>query len=111
MSKVITSPVKKWPGTVTLHDPLTLPMCAAFERSNANAHALQDQAPTRSEIQVALLSGVLACVERFDLTGLPEQIGVENFPGSPRVESARLINWLVSEVSHLYLEGNADPLE
>ncbi len=31
MSKVITSPVQRWAGTVTIADPLTLPQAAVIE--------------------------------------------------------------------------------
>ena len=33
MSKVITSPVKRWPGSVTLADPLTFPQYAAWRNA------------------------------------------------------------------------------
>lgn len=108
MGKIITCPVKRWPGTVTLHDPLTLPMVASLERSISNGRALVD--PTKGEIDAAMLPGVLACVEAVNLQGVPPALGVDNFPGSPRRSSAELFSWLLREVMVIYSEETADPL-
>lgn len=109
MGKVVVSPVKRWPGEVVLHDPLSLPMVAALERAISNARALVD--PTKGEIDAAMLPGVLACVESVNLQGVPPALGVDNFPGSPRKSSAELFAWLLREVTVIYSEETADPLE
>jgi hypothetical protein len=41
MGKVITCPVEKWPGTVTISDPLSLPQVSAIEKANAEADLLR----------------------------------------------------------------------
>ena len=108
MGKIIVSPVTRWPGTVSLHDPLSVPMVAALERAIGQARALAS--PTQGEFDAALLPGLLPCIEAFSLGGLPAQVGMDNFPGTPRLESAKLIAWLLREVMNLYTEATADPL-
>lgn len=56
-----------------------------------------------------LLPGVCACVETWELTGLPAQITPETFPGSPRIASAQLLGWLIGEISKLYSEAESLP--
>ena len=108
--KIITSTVKKWPGTVTLHDPLTIPQVLTLETAIVAANSLGEGA-TRTAADAAILPGLLACVERFDLAGLPAQIGAETFPGTPRRSSAELIAWLTKEIMRLYAEANDVPFE
>lgn len=112
MSKVITSPVKRWPGTVTIADPLTLAQVAAFERAIKRAEILRrdNPEPTRAELDAAHLPGLLSCVESHALSGIASPLGVDNFPGTPRIDSARLIEWLMMEILALYSEATTDPL-
>ena len=108
MSKVVNSPSKYFTGHVVISDPLTLPMVAAFERSLSAARALDK--PTRAEAQAAVLPGLIACVAEWHIDNLaPGQINADNWPGSPRVESALLIEWLTVEVLAVYTGEVADP--
>lgn len=94
MSKVIESPVKRFPGRVTLSDPLTMPQYMAWVDA-AQAAELVDH-PAKK--QVAYLPGVLACVEKWELTGIPEKPTVDTFPASPAQSSVKLVFVLVNAI-------------
>jgi hypothetical protein len=108
MSKIITSPIKRWPGTVTLSDPLTYPQRFAYEDSLEAARGLGET--TIGRIHYALLPGVLACVEKWELTGMPAVIATETFPSTPKKSAAELLSWLVKEVATLFEESEDVPL-
>jgi hypothetical protein len=107
MSKVLTSPIKRFPGTVTISDPLTLPQVIAFERS-INADKALDKTVSVGEHNLVLLPGMCACVEEWHLDGLG-QLTPETFPGTPRGSSIHLIIWLVNAISDLYREADEIP--
>lgn len=108
MSKVIVSPVKRFSGTVTLSDPLTFPQVIGLEESFARRSELGDD-PTFAQAVYALLPGLLPCVEKWELSGFPATVAADNFPATPRDSVARLIAWLVKEVSALYKEAEEVP--
>jgi len=110
MSKVITSNVKRWPGTVTLSDPLTFPQVIAFQDAIDAASELGSSV-TVSKYNQALLPGILECVEAWDLGNFPDPVGEDNFPATPRTASASLIGWLVTEIVVLFGESEPDPNE
>lgn len=127
MGKIITSPVKRWRGTVTLSDPLTIPQVMAYEdamragKEAALEHGNTVQVKNKSgeeETQAnffsarylyTILPGVCACVEKWELEGLPAVVTAENFPGSPKMDSARLLSWIIGEISKLYTEAEEVP--
>ena len=95
MSKVITSPVPEYPGTVTLSDPLTFPQAIAFNRGRAKAQASDDQIDTFYQSLIA----VMPCVEKWDIQGLPpEKQTPDTFPVYPINTTSALIGWIVHEV-------------
>ena len=105
MSKVVTSPVKKWPGTVTLADPLSFPQALAFEDAIDAVRALED--PSTQRVNYTLLPAVLMCVEKWELEGLGNP--PDPFPATPAQASAQLLAWLVGEVSALFREAEDVP--
>lgn len=109
MSKIITSPVKKYPGTVTLADPLTFPQAFAFEDALERVRELRETNDL-SRLRYALLEGVIPSVEEWHLENFPEQVSLETFPSTPRLPIVRLIDWLVEEVSTLYEVSEDVPL-
>lgn len=109
MSKTITSPVKRYPGTVVLSDPLTFPQAFAFEDA-LGAVSEARESGNMGRIRYALLPGILACVEEWHLSGFPERPALDNFPSTPRVSIASLIDWLVEELTALYREADDVPL-
>lgn len=109
MSKTITSPVKRFTGTVVLSDPLTFPQTFAFEDA-INAVGSVRETGSMARIRYALLPGILACVEEWHLDKFPERPALDNFPSSPRQSIAELIDWLVGEIGKLYQESEDVPL-
>ena len=109
MSKVITSPVKRYSGTVVLSDPLTFPQAFAWEDSLAAVGEAKETG-SMARIRYALLPGILACVEAWHLDKFPEQPALDNFPSTPRASVASLIDWLVGEITALYQEADEVPL-
>lgn len=109
MPKVISSPVAKFPGTVTLADPLTFPQLLAFEQAVEQAQAVIAREGTQAEYDAALLPGLLACVVACDMAALPPTLTPENFPAAPRKASNALIAWLSRSVGQLIRGDEALP--
>jgi len=109
MAKIITSPTEKWPGTVTLSDPLSFPQALAFQDALEEARKLGDNASAQ-QVNYLLLPGIIACVEKWGLDGIGTPTP-ETFPATPALSSAKLIGWLVGEISQLYQEANEVPFE
>jgi hypothetical protein len=105
MSKIVASPVKRFPGTVTLADPLTYPQAIAW--GEALDAARQEQ--SRARINYALLPGILACVEEWRLGNIPANPTPETFPSTPLISSAQLLSWLIEEISKLFAEAEDIP--
>ena len=109
MSKVITSPVQRWAGTVTIADPLTLPQAAVIE------DAISGYEPTEGNVKIISLRvndekqlpAILACVEKWELAKFPESVTLENFPASPRAASHNLVSWIFQEIIKVYF-GEAE---
>ncbi len=113
MSKQIKSPVKKWPGTVTLHDPLSLPQVVAVQDALESAKALAEDGDLEklglAEFHNALLPAIEDCIEIWEMEGLDDP--PNPFPGTPRKSAAELMNWLSTEVVALFNEAEAVPNE
>jgi hypothetical protein len=101
MGRVLTSPVKRWAGTVTLADPLTFPAYIAWRDAVLNA---QQHAGDHLAYTAALLPGLLACVEKWDLQGFTP----DPFPATPRDSSNKLLTWLLREISAIANEAGED---
>lgn len=110
VSKVITSPVKRYTGTVVLSEPLTFPQAFAWEDALAAVGEVKESGSI-ARIRYALLPGILACAEEWRLGGgFPERPALDTFPSTPRVSVANLIDWLVKEITALYQETDEVPL-
>jgi len=107
MSKVCTSPVKKWPGTVVISDPLSYPQLLRFREALGSIGGNDDW----MAVNFAVLPGVMACIEEYHLQGFPEQVTLENWPATPPVSSAKMIAWLINEINALMAEAEPDPNE
>jgi hypothetical protein len=109
MSKRVSSPSPRWPGSVVFWDPLSLPQALAWEKAIRSIQDRTDVA-TITDINYAILPGICACVEKWELEGL-EQLTPDTFPATPRRKSIDLINWLIGEISTIYSgeEEKADP--
>ena len=111
MSKVVTSPVKKWPGTVVISDPLSYPQLLRFREALGAVGGNDDW----MAVNYAVLPGVMACVEEYHLQGFPEhptlEAGPNTFPSTPPQSASRLLAWLIGEINALMAEAEPDPNE
>ena len=118
MSKTITSPSKRWPGSVTLSDPLTLPQAEAIENALDDRRDAVEEAETGEDGRVYFtitdkpcLPAVIACVEKWELEGFPDVVEVTSFPFSPRNAAHELIKWLFEEIIKIYSGESEVPNE
>jgi len=109
--KQIESKSKRWPGTVTLSDPMTLPQVIAFEKAlQDSGEFFEDKDGSRvlkpkmmwGGPDAAYIVGVLACVEKWELEGFPKKVSSDNFPATPRKDSHELVQWLFGEILSVY---------
>ena len=68
-------------------------------------------AKTGTEADSTLLPIVLKCVDEWQLDNFPDNPSVENFPGTPRLAAASLIDWLVTGVTSIYAGDALTPDE
>lgn len=95
MSRTITSPVKRFSGSVVLPDALTYPQLMAWEQALA---AAQGDGKSNTEAWSQLLPGILACVSEWHIAGMPERPTPETFPATPRASALKLLAWLMGEI-------------
>ena len=107
MPKIITSPVKHFPGTVTLSDPLTFPQTFAFEDAIKESKSLSKDATLR-RFHYALLPGILACVEKWDLKDITNPTR-DTFPSTPDGSVVQLLTWLLNAITALHKETTDIP--
>ena len=111
MGKKVKSTIKRFPGSVTFHEPLTFPMVIAFEDAIADGVTLVNEGETRqSEYDYSLLPAICGCVEAWNLEGLGD-LTPDNFPANPKISASKLVSWLVGEIVNMYTEGEEVPNE
>lgn len=128
--KVLESPVKLWPGTITLPDFLTLPQAIEWEDALNDAEDLIPEIDfekdengklitknmskkdlrvltmrNKSKYANALIPGIKACVIEWNLQGFDPN----NWPATPRQSRIDLVNWIVSNIAELYKEASEIP--
>src|SRR5579859_3959016 len=120
MSTDIHSPVKRWPGTVTLPAYLNYPQYRAWidaaraARSLIEANKPENAAPDasweydRADYVHAWLPGIFAVVEAWRLAGLPETLSADTFPLAPEQPAEALFNWLVDGIRVLVSAVDGD---
>lgn len=111
MPKIITSPVDRWPGTVTIADPMTMPQVLAFEDALSKRSEFFEERDGQRLLKVNTLLGgpdaegiaaILPCVESWEIEGFPKKPTEKNFPSSPRGDSHVFIQWLFGEILNVY---------
>ena len=109
MSQVKESPVKRFPGTITLPDFLNHPQAIAYWRGVQAARALPKDTATMMDVNYALLPGLCACVEKWDIIGLPTPVTADTFPATPVRDCRLLISWVDREIATLIKETEDIP--
>ena len=120
MPKIVISPVDRFPGTVTLSDPLTMPQVVAIDECLLSRKKYFEEKDIEGQRGYVLktdtfwskpdsvaLDAIFTCVEEWALKNIPEKVTAENFPGSPRAASKALIDWLINEILAVY-SGEAE---
>jgi hypothetical protein len=102
MSKIIRSTLKRWAGTVTIADPLTLPQAETFQESmDLPEEGLKPQ-KYLLELDKIRVPGILACVEKWELENF-ELLPDGGLPFSPRLDTHKLIAWIHNEIRAVFL--------
>lgn len=113
MSKIITSPVKRWPGMITIADPLTQAQAHAIEAAlDEYEPPLEEKKKKNKNVFFSVrddmsLPAVQLCVEKWDL----ENFIHDPFPYSPRGDSHTLIDFVFRELIQVYVGEREIPKE
>jgi hypothetical protein len=103
MSKVIISPIERFKGSVTIADPLTIPQAQAVEIGIDKPKTDAEGRAFLSAYDNLQLPGVFACVEKWELENMPDNLSIDNFPASPRKDTHDLISWIYKNIFNVYL--------
>jgi hypothetical protein len=87
---------------VTIADPLTIPQARLIEEGLEVPAPNADGKYFLSALDVNQLPAVFACVEKWELSNMPEKLTADNFPASPRKDSHLLIEWVFREIMKVY---------
>ena len=96
MTKIINSPVKKFPGSITLPDALPLAKVLAFDKAMRAASDL----PIIERAAVCL-DAIMDCIEVFQIKGQPDKPTSQTFLYTPAAAATDLYIWLLTSVTAL----------
>lgn len=102
MPKVVTSPVKRWSGTVTLADPLTIAQVQKIEEALTPPESGADGKVWISALDAGKIPALIACAMEWKLEDFPEAVTLDTFPASPRKDSHALVEALFAELIRIY---------
>ena len=108
MSTVHESPVKFYPGNVTLPDYLDHAQTTAYRAASHAARAMPEDTPL-IDFHHTLLPGLLVCVESWDIPKLRQPVTADNFPVTPPDSARKLTQWLLGIVSDLLHDAEDIP--
>ncbi len=100
---ILSSPVKKHPGTVTLK-LLTLPLFTKWYE------AITTEAGNKDKVSRYLkyIPAICECVEKWSLDGFPEVITADTFPMDHAKSRLEVISWLFEEIQARFLGDGED---
>ena len=132
MSKLVTSPVIKFPGTVTLKDPLPLSACVEWEAALAECQPspcnegrkilmkmvdVDERASIVDEYtkhfagckdcrpglsEVAAQERMLKVIKAMVESWSVPSFDLANPPGSPKTARSKFVGWIIGEISAVY---------
>ena len=124
MSRVITSPSKRYPGTITLAYPLTFPQYAAWRRAleslpDAPMPTEEDERPgwriydlaADPEKSILMLPAIFELVEEWNLENVPQPPTPDNFPSTPPASVYKLLLSILVEINEIISEDDDVPFE
>ena len=110
MSKTIASTIAAFAGEVVIPSRLTMPQVMAWEAAtNEQAEFIQKLTEekrerfTFSEIDRIFTPILCELVEEWHIEGVPDKPTPDTFPGSPRLASHQLIEWIGGEIRKVYI--------
>jgi hypothetical protein len=103
MSKVIQSPVARYPGSVTLPDYYLFDRLIAWEDAYDQAAAAEG---VRKANEIA--KAVLPMVDEWHITGIDEH--PTQLPATPKVAVIELLTWLLGEITQVIRGEDDSPL-
>jgi len=92
MGKLITSPVERFPGEVTLIDPVPYPEFIEWEKAIDGLDNLES-----GQAQYTMFEAVRLMVEKWDIANFD----ITNPPATPRTAVVQLLAWLIDEVGRV----------
>jgi len=104
MGKQITSPVKKFSGSVTIKESLPFPEFIEYEKEAANARV---DGITEGEKEAHLFAAASIFIEKWNL----ENFDQDNIPAIPRTPVINLLSWLITEIGLIINEVEDIPKE
>lgn len=120
MPKTIQSPVKRWPGSIILADPLNWPQIITWRNADSAAKKYFEMKDDSGKADLTdplgyhqeLVIGVLACVEKWELgNGFPEKPTLETFPSTPLKTAVRLVQAVSTAIAEVITENDDLPNE
>lgn len=106
MSKIITSPIESFPGTITFPDRLNLHQVAVWERVIVASQRMPPGDAQRWEIVLPALEEI---VIDWNIEGVDKHPTAENFDFFPYDEASLFTRWVREQVSLLNLRERVIP--
>lgn len=103
MGKSITCPVKRWPGTIVIAHPMTLPQVALFQRIMVDAQNVED-GTLISEWCSGAWPKMRPLIEDWEIKKLPFPDD-DKFPGHPIKAVDEFFIWLYGELIKSFNEA------
>src|SRR5690242_1427403 len=104
---IVKSESKRWAGSVTVYDQLTLPQVELIEAALEPVETDKDGRYFLTAKDKKVIPALLACVEKWDLQNFPQPAALETWPMTPRKESHELIDTIWRAVLLVY-QGEQD---
>lgn len=112
MGRIVQSPAKCWPGSVTISDPLTVPQYIQWQDAVEAVRSIGDEKLSNPRVLLAILPGICACVEKWELRGkFPEVVTPDTFPQTPRAAALKLSKALVDAITEIAYASDEVPNE
>lgn len=102
MPRVIESPVKHYPGSVTIPDYMTYPQLGAWEEAMAAVGEHKENA-------IKALPPVWAAAREIVTEWKLEGVDPARPPATPRAAAIELAAWLINAINGLFDEEDIDP--
>lgn len=93
---------KIYNGSVTVYGQFTLPQVELIEAAVFDTPLVEDGKVRLTNVDKPRIPALIACVEKWEISGFPETLTVDSFPLSPRRETHNLIEKVFNEITRVY---------